>query len=454
MSDVMNTSSPDVAITGMGRTGCSVARFLDARHIAYIAFDEKMTVLPGDIAGTLRSGALQGSVLKQFGRLIVSPGIPWHHPALEEAKAAGVELLGDLDFFHENFHGSLMAVTGTNGKSTVAHLMGQILEVLPGGVEIGGNIGVPMLDMLSKPELSPRAVLELSSFQLERCRGIHPSWAVLLNIQPDHADMHSSMVEYEAAKLRLFEQQCQGDIAMLPVDQHWNDTAWHLGEKGVEVRRFGAVQHSGEAYAGLLGEPGNRRIFWRCGDKVHEIAIDQVKVRGEHQQINLAVAAQGAADAGVSAAVISEALTAFRGLDHRLRYVGKVSGKAWYDDSKATNPDAAVAALNSFDKVIWVCGGLTKGLDLMPMMPEVQKHVALAFVIGADPRPFAAMLEDADVNYRVVTHIDEAVVQAGRSSLDLPVLLSPAAASMDQFKDYADRGRSFCAAVASLEKKP
>lgn len=454
MIAVSRPSSPDVAIIGMGRTGCSVARFLDARGVSYVCFDEKLSALPGDISASLHTGPLNGDVLKGFARLIVSPGIRWHHPALDVARAAGAELLGDLDFFRENYRGDLMAVTGTNGKSTVVHLMGQILEVLPGGVEVGGNIGVPMLDMLAKPELSPRAVLELSSFQLERCKSIHPRWAVLLNIQPDHADMHTSMVDYEAAKLHMFDAQGHGDIAMLPTDPHWNDTAWHLGEKGVKVRRFGAVKHSDEADAGLLGEPENRRIFWRSADKVHEVPINQVRVRGAHQQINLAVAAQGAADAGVSASVIAEALTAFGGLDHRLRYVGKVAGKAWYDDSKATNPDAAVAALNSFDQVIWICGGLTKGIDLMPMLPEVQKHVALALVIGADARPFAAMLEDADVNYRVVTHIDEAVVQAGRSSLDLPVLLSPAAASMDQFKDYADRGRSFCAAVASLEKKP
>ena len=195
-----------------------------------------------------------------------------------------------------------------------------------------------------------------------------------------------------------------------------------------------------------------RHIFWTCDGRKHQVAIDQVRVRGEHQYINLAVAAQAASDSGVSQSVIVEALTAFRGLDHRLRYVGNVAGKSWYDDSKATNPDAVVAALNSFDKVIWVCGGLTKGLDLMPMLSTVQERVALALVIGVDARPFAALLEASGVPYRVVTNIDEAVTQAGRSSLTHPVLLSPAAASQDQFRDYADRGRSFCDAVVMLEK--
>ncbi len=447
-------SSSDVAIIGMGRTGCSVARFLAARGIEFVCFDEKMKKLPEDIQAQLHSGKLNVRTLKKFSRLIVSPGIPWHHPALEEARKNGIELIGDLDLFRENFSGDLLGVTGTNGKSTVVHLMGQILEVLPGGVEVGGNIGVPMLEMLDKEKASARAVLELSSFQLERCQGIHPRWAVLLNIQPDHADMHADMAEYEAAKVRLFEQQSHGDIAMLPLDTHWNDLAWSLGERGVHVRRFGPVNDCAEADAGLFGEPGARHIFWTCDGRKHQVAIDQVRVRGEHQHINLAVAAQAASDSGVSQSVITEALTAFRGLDHRLRYVGNVAGKSWYDDSKATNPDAAVAALNSFDKVIWVCGGLTKGLGLMPMLSSVQEHVALALVIGVDTKPFAALLEESGVPYRVVTNIDEAVAQAGKSSLALPVLLSPAAASMDQFRDYADRGRSFCDAVVALEKKP
>lgn len=446
--------SPDAAIIGMGRTGCSVARFLEARGIPFVIFDEKSKTLPEGIRNTLHTGKLRGKALQRFSRLIVSPGIPWHHPALEQARAGGVELLGDLDLFRDNFAGDLFAVTGTNGKSTVVHLMGQMLEVLTGGTEIGGNIGVPMLDILGKEKVSPRAVLELSSFQLERCHGIHPHWAALLNIQPDHADMHVDMAEYEAAKVRLFEQQANGDIAMLPLGEHWNDLTWRLGERGVHVRRFGPVDECSEADAGLVSEDGGRHIFWSGEGGVQKIPVDQLRVQGEHQHINLAVAAQGAADAGVTTAVITEALTAFRGLEHRLHYVGKVAGREWFDDSKATNPDAAIAALRSFDKVIWICGGLTKGLDLMPMLPVVQRHVALAFVIGLDAKPFMALLDTAGVAYHVVKFIDEAVRQAGRSHSLLPVLLSPAAASMDQFKDYADRGQSFCDAVAAVEKAP
>jgi len=142
----------------------------------------------------------------------------------------------------------------------------------------------------------------------------------------------------------------------------------------------------------------------------------------------------------------------FRGLDHRLRYVGQLAGKTWYNDSKATNPDAAVAALNSFDQVIWICGGLTKGVDVLPMLATVRAHVAQAFVIGKEPQAFVELLEKAGVEHQVMAEMGDAVAQAAKNGLSLPVLLSPAAASMDQFSNYADRGFCFTAAVAALEK--
>ncbi len=446
-------TSPDTAIIGMGRTGCSVARFFDARGVTYVAFDEKLQSLPEDIHGALRSGPLHARELKKFSRMIVSPGIAWQHPALLAARQSGVQMLGDLDLFREHYSGDLLAVTGTNGKSTVVHVMGQLLEVLPGGVEIGGNIGIPMLDMLAQKTVSPRAVLELSSFQLERCQSIRPRWAALLNVQPDHADMHADMQTYEAAKLRIFAAQGEGDAAMLPVDACWDDLAADLQKRSVRVCRFGQVQDVTQAGAGLLGAPDQRRIFWTATDgSSHEVAIDQVMVRGEHQHMNLAVAAQAAADFGVSQAVIRELLTAFRGLDHRLRYVGQHAGKPWYNDSKATNPDAAVAALNSFDQVIWICGGLTKGVDVLPMLAAVRAHVAQAFVIGKEPQAFVELLEKAGIDYQVMPDMNDAVAHAAKNDLSLPVLLSPAAASMDQFSNYAERGLCFTAAVAVLEK--
>jgi len=448
---------PDTAVIGMGRTGCSVARFLEQQGIVCAAYDEKLKVLPEDIRATLHTGTLRPRDLQDYSRVIVSPGVDWRHPALADARAQGVQVIGDIDLFNEQFSGDLLAITGTNGKSTVVHLLGLMLEVLHGGAEVGGNIGVPMLDMLHDGKSPPRAVLELSSFQLERCQGIHPKWAALLNVQPDHADMHENFDDYEAAKARLFEQQGEGDIAMLPLDAHWADLASDLAQRGVRVRRFSIMEpditeHEQQADAGLLPEDGGDKLFWTEADTRHEIPVDHLRVRGAHQQMNLAVAAQAAADFGVSANVIAESLTAFRGLAHRLQYIGHRMGRVWYDDSKATNPDAARAALASFEHVIWICGGLTKGLDLAPMAETVKQHVVSAYIIGKQAKPYREMLKKAGIPFQVAGDIRKAVALAAESKLPLPVLLSPAAASQDQFRDYAERGDRFAEAVAQLGK--
>jgi len=458
-------TQPDTAVIGMGRTGCSVARFLERQNITCAAYDEKLKTLPEDIHATLHTGTLRPRDLQGYSQVIVSPGVDWRHPALAHAREQGAQVMGDMDLFNERFSGELLVVTGTNGKSTVVHLLGLMLEVLQGGADVGGNIGKPMLDMLHDGESPARAVLELSSFQLERCRSIHPKWAVLLNVQPDHADMHDNFNSYKAAKLRVFEDQVEGDTAMLPLDEYWDSLADSMTQRGVQVRRFGVVKSGNgmnedewPADAGLLyGDDKNAEhvegnLFWTEADVRHQIPLDRLRVRGAHQYLNLAVAAQAAADFGVSASVVTESLTVFPGLAHRLQYIGQRMSRAWYDDSKATNPDAAKAALDSFERVVWICGGLTKGLDLSPMSEAAKQHVASAYIIGKQAAPYQEMLKKAGIPYQIAGNIRKAVALAAESPLPLPVLLSPAAASQDQFRDYAERGDIFAEAVASLGK--
>ena len=437
---------------GMGRTGCSVVRFLEQAGVVCDTFDEQLKRLPDNVHATLHTGTLRPMNLRGYARVIVSPGVDWRHPALVYARDQGARVMGDIGLFNDHFSGILIAVTGTNGKSTVVHLLGLMLEVLHGGAVVGGNIGMPMLDMLHGGASPMRAVLELSSFQLERCQGIHPKWAVLLNVQPDHADMHDDFHSYEAAKLRLFEQQGDGDMAMLPLDGHWNGLAGRLAKRGVRVRRFGATAYGSKADAGLLSGEDGGALFWTEANTHREIPLACLRVRGTHQQLNLAVAAQVAADSGVSANVITEALTMFRGLNHRLQYIGHRLGKAWYDDSKATNPDAAGAALASFEHVIWICGGLTKGLDMAPLTDMVKVHAASAYIIGKQTKPYREMLKKAGVPYKVARGMQQAVALAAEDKLLLPVLLAPAAASQDQFRDYVERGEKFAEAVTGLEK--
>lgn len=449
--DMLQSSAMRTAIIGMGRTGLSVARFLLNRGIACEAFDEAPQRLPADLLLPFHAGPLNGDVLAGFERIIVSPGIHWQHPALCQARAAGALIYGDLQLFNEFYHGEIVAVTGTNGKTTTVTLINTMLDILPGGIEAGGNIGRPMLELVDTDEPPCRVVLELSSFQLERAEPVHPCWAVLLNIQPDHADMHADMEAYQAAKLRLFARQGEGDKAMLPAGAEWDGLAAELCGRGVYVRRFGVGSNSAlDCGVEMCGDAG-WQLFWHHYDKAYTIDSSELPTMGMHQHLNLAVAGQAAADFGLSPGVIRQSLSSFRGLPHRLQFLGSVKGHGWYNDSKATNPDSARAALRSFPKVIWICGGLRKGLDVSQLQDVVAEHVAVMLVTGTDTRAFIDLAGMAGVEVHAVNSIGQAVKHAAAIASDLPVLLSPAAASQDQFRDYAERGRCFAEAVAALE---
>ncbi len=446
----MHETKP-VGIVGMGVTGQSVARFLQQQGIDCIGFDES-PVSVTDVE--VRVGSFHQADFAHCCRLVVSPGIDWYHPALEYARQTGIPVHGDLDLFCEHFEGELLAVTGTNGKTTTVTLMQTLLDTLPGGIEAGGNIGRPMLDLLDAAQPARRVVLELSSFQLERSSCLRPDWAMLLNVQPDHVDMHADMDAYKAAKQTLFGHQQAGDRALLPLDREWDALQQQLQQRGVDVRRFGRVaQLTEQVCAGICCEDaGQWHVFWQQDGQHQQVSHTEIPLHGMHQHMNLAVAAQAAADYGVSAVVIREALQTFRGLDHRLQWVGHYRGRDWYDDSKATNPDAAMAALNSFDKVLWICGGLHKDVDLAPMAQAIARHVRHAYVIGEDPRPYLELVKSVGVPAIHAGTIEQAVQLAARFAHPLPVLLSPAAASQDQFRNYAERGRQFTAAVRSLEQ--
>jgi len=457
MSGTMRDRKPATAIIGMGKTGQAVASFLQRRGIACEAFDESMVGLPEDMDIVLHAGRLDAELLKGFSRLIVSPGVNWQHPVLVQVRRAGVPVFGDLELFREAYHGDLIAITGTNGKTTTVSLIGTMLDILPGGIEAGGNIGVPMLDLLGDGHAQhpdpQRIVLELSSFQLERASPIHPKWAALLNVQPDHADMHADMDAYKAAKLRLFADQGKGDKAMLPSDACWHALAAELRERGVYVRRFGITDDANSLDAGVQKKAdGSWQVFWHHYDVMHTVSSDELPALGQHQHLNLACAAQAAADFGVSSGVIRQSLTSFRGLPHRLQLLGPVAGREWYNDSKATNPNAARAALESFHQVVWICGGLRKGLDISVLKETVSDRVEHMFIIGTDGRPFTDLAAAAGVQATLAKTVEQAVKQASQMSRGIPVLLSPAAASQDQFKDYVERGNAFMAAVNRLEQ--
>ncbi|MDX8397166.1 MAG: UDP-N-acetylmuramoyl-L-alanine--D-glutamate ligase [Mariprofundaceae bacterium] len=445
------------AIIGMGKTGISLATFLLAKNETCEAFDENVTALPQDLNITLHTGHLNKADFTAFTHLWVSPGIQWSHPALKKARQAGKIVQGDLSLFVEYCQAPMLAVTGTNGKTTTTHIAHTLLETLPGGCEIGGNIGTPMLDIIKHLCPQGRVALELSSFQLQRSGNLKPRWAVLLNIQSDHADMHDSEAEYTESKLNIFQNQAAGDTAMLPMQSCWDTLCSNLQQQDVQVHRFGQVQKADPVNtllsAGILVDKHEASLFWQQNNQRQFIRCDDIPTRGLHQHINLAVAAQAAADLGVDVSVIHAAVSSFRGLPHRLRYLGNIASNDWFDDSKATNPAAAQAALSSFDKVIWICGGLRKGLDLEPLLSEISQHVEHAIIIGKDCNPYVALLQKSGIAYSVATHIDKAVQLAARLNKSIPILLSPAAASQDQFQNYMERGEAYQKAIKALKVK-
>lgn len=443
-----------VAVVGMGKTGLSVVRHLQRHNVYCECFDEANVTLPEYMKDIpLHTGELNAEHLGSFDQVIVSPGINWRHPALVSVRSCGIDIHGDLDEFLRHYNESVIAVTGTNGKTTTTQMITLLLETLPGGCEAGGNIGIPMLDLLAtaKPK---RVALELSSFQLERASHIHPSWAVLLNVQPDHADMHESPEAYKKAKLRMFEKMDEGDTALFPVESEWDTMVDELSRKGVKALRFGTIMDAEipeQVIAGVhIPSKEKAKLFWtQNGEKVF-IPSTKLMVRGHHQQQNIAVAAQAAADFGVSPSVIEEAMMSFQGLEHRLEFVGHVAGRDWFNDSKATNPDAAVAALASFDKVVWICGGLRKGLSLDSLKDAVAEHVSFACVVGKDTEAYETLLKSAGVSYVVSGTVEQAVKDA-RLAGEGAVLLSPAAASQDQFKNYSERGHAYVKSIRELD---
>ncbi len=448
----MTEKQEKVAVVGMGKTGLSVAYHLQRLHMYFECFDEASVQLPEDLQHiTLHTGHLKAEALLGFDKVIVSPGIDWRHPALVEARKSGVEVHGDLDEFLAHYTGELIAVTGTNGKTTTTQMIALLLETLDGGCDAGGNIGIPMLDLLADGQPT-RVALELSSFQLERARHLHPHYAVLLNVQPDHEDMHESLESYKAAKVSMFAQMIVGDRALLAHDDIWQELADELHGRGVIVKRFGVIKqaYNESVVAGVLCHGKGDQIFWHQEGERKTIACSSLMVRGRHQQQNIAVAAQVAADYGVSSAVIEEALMSFQGLEHRLEFVGHIAGRDWYNDSKATNPDAAIAALNSFAQVVWICGGLRKDLALDDMLDVVKQHVCFACVIGEDTRAYEALLKQADIPFKVSKTMKQAVADASQEGDGCPVLLSPAAASQDQYQHYAERGAAFIQAIRAL----
>jgi UDP-N-acetylmuramoylalanine--D-glutamate ligase len=435
------------AIIGTGVTGLSVARFCARQQLPFALFDTR-THPPGlaDVEKefpniVVELGPLNSETLLLADEIVVSPGVAISEPAIAAAKAAGVSVVGDIELFVRYARAPIVAITGSNAKSTVTTLVGAMAEEAGINVAVGGNLGTPALDLLD--DAVELYVMELSSFQLETVARLGAKVATILNISADHLDRYPDMRAYHAAKLRVYfgAQNIvfnRRDILTQPP----------IAQGSKPITFGGAAEFN---HFGLLEENGEQWLAWQFQPL---LAARELNIRGKHNIDNaLAALALGHA-AGIPLAAMISALKKFRGLAHRCEWVANKKGVDFFNDSKGTNVGATVAAIHGLArlpaKLILIAGGEGKGADFKELAPAISGNARALVLIGRDapmieravsgiaPVIFAASMTDA------VTKA-YAIAKAGDA-----VLLSPACASFDMFKNYGDRGEHFCRAVEAL----
>ena len=461
MIPVRGFEGKKVAVFGLGRTGLTAARALVAGGALPVLWDEN--VAARDAAKAEGFTLMDLSTGDWFGlaALMLSPGVPLTHPkphwTVVKAKAAGVEILSDVELFARTValapahkRPKIVAITGTNGKSTTTALIGHVLAQAGRDTRVGGNIGVGVLG-LEDMHGGAVYVLELSSYQLDLTSSLKPDVAIILNISPDHLERHGDMEGYVAAKKRILLNQGKGDTAVIGVDDDW--CAHICTEITAANRRTIWPISSGRAMGrGIYALQG--MLYDATGDRVVE-AADLVRARslpGRHNWQNAAAAYAAARALGVSLKDTAEGLKTFPGLAHRMETVATVGKVRFVNDSKATNADAARQAMSSYPKFYWIAGGKPKsgGIDsLTDLFDRVEK----AYLVGEAADAFAATLADrapAVVSKTIDAAVQGAYADAVASGEPAIVLLSPACASFDQFPDFEVRGEAFRSAVRRL----
>jgi UDP-N-acetylmuramoylalanine--D-glutamate ligase len=433
-------------IVGLGKTGLSCARFL-VGHGVDVAITDSRERPPG--LGELHAmlpdtavfvGGFSEEALERADQVVLSPGIASATPYIAKARTLGLPVFGDIELFARQIHAPVVAITGSNGKSTVTTLVGRMAEAAGLEVRVGGNLGPPALDLLQDKE-PQMYVLELSSFQLETTTSLQCVAATVLNISPDHMDRYASLVDYAAAKARIFNH-C--DIAVVNRDDALVRIMPKPGQKQLS---FGLQAPSGANY-GLVTYGGER---WLARDSEKLLPAAELHIPGDHNLANaLAALALGEA-MGLPTAAMLEALRTFRGLPHRMEYVTTLRGVKYYDDSKATNVGATLAAVSGLPgPLVLIAGGDGKHQDFSPLAQALAGKARSVVLLGKDAPEIAAVLAGR-IPVQQVKDMPAAVQSAARlaQSGEL-VLLSPACSSLDMFDNFEHRGRVFAQAVRRL----
>jgi len=449
----MDLNGKRVLVVGLGRSGVASALFLKSRGARVTVSDAKSedqlrkeipALLDHGIA--VETGGHGERTFKNQDLIVVSPGVPVDAEPISQARALGQDILGEIELAAEFLQGQIVAITGSNGKTTATTLTGEILSA--GGLKtlVGGNIGTPAISLVPQATPETVTVLEISSFQLETIRHFRPKIAVVLNVTPDHLDRHRTFAAYVDAKARVFENQQGEDFAVLNAD---DATCVELaGRTRAQVFWFSRKR---EVEQGAFVRKGDV-LFRGTGGQREVMLASEIPLKGSHNLENVLAAVCAGALMGCEAGKIGDAIRDFKAVEHRLEHVATLRGVEYYNDSKATNVDATIKALESFPaNVHLILGGKDKGSDYTVLNDLLRERVKCVYTIGAAAEKIQSQIKGPTAIVHTGT-IESAVKQAAASASpgDI-VLLAPACASFDQFQNYEHRGRVFKELVLGLQ---
>ena len=445
----MELAGKKTLVVGLGKSGVAAAEFLRARGANVMANDaqpiEKIAVAAQLQAQGIEvvAGSHPTSLFENADLIVASPGVPLVLEPFQKAKAAGVPIISEIELAARFLCGRLIGITGSNGKTTTTTLIGEVLQQAGLPTQVGGNIGTPLISLVETSRDDGFTVIELSSFQLEAVESLHLFAAVLLNITPDHLDRYASMDEYANAKANIFRNQTPEDLAVLNADDE----------------RVAAMKTDAHKTFFSCKRALDEGIFLRGDDVVSRangmektlISRREIGIRGAHNLENvMATLAIGLA-CGAAPDSMRETIRNFNGVEHRLEFVTEINGVKFYNDSKATNVDSTIKALEAFDQgVIVILGGKDKGGDYAPLVPLIQARCEHVILIGAAADKIGSALENTKPLHRAATMPDAVILAARLAHPGNTVLLAPACASFDMFDNYEHRGRVFKEAVNAI----
>lgn len=450
----MDLAHKRVLVVGLGKSGVASALFLKSHGAQVTVSDSKTEAeLHADIPQLLdhgiavETGGHGERTFRGQDLIVVSPGVPFDAPPLVQARALGETVIGEIELAAQFLPGEIVAITGSNGKTTTTTLAGEVISAGGFPALVGGNIGTPAISLVERANPASITVLEVSSFQLETIQTFRPKIAVVLNVTPDHLDRHRTFEAYAAAKARIFENQTAGDFAVLNAD----DPTCVQMASSAKAQVFWFSRKKETDHGAFVR---NGRIFFRDNSGQSEIMrVSEIPLKGSH---NVENALAGICVGGLlrcTAGKIRDAVKNFKAVEHRLEYVATIDGVEYYNDSKATNVDATIKALESFPKNMHlILGGKDKGSDYTVLNDLLRERVKCVYTIGAAAAKIESQIKGTELVHAETLEnaIRRAAAVAGPGDI---VLLAPACASFDQFQSYEHRGRVFKEVVHELAEQ-